>query len=351
MDRRHWQWQNSIYSSGKFLQGLVIHAVFRNLKIDFKKTTMIVSELYEIPYRAELCYQKNKGLILPENVPYIGMGASYVAATAFRYMGIDLFPEKAAEYHNYLQQKRKVGNGVLISQSGHSSETLWCADYFSSFIALVNDPQSPLVQHPNCQKQILLHSGDEKRMASKTYLNTLLVLYMGFGFDPREVIELYKRKLSFYENMGAQLGELIRRKTRGWRKKNLYILGNGPNVATADLASIVLSGVLRTPVPSMSVAQFDHGFKETSKNVLAVAINHDGPESKRTRQLLRTIRKAGGETFEINDTAVDPLYSPLIFPLVFFFAAEYLSKKLGLKSIYEVGTKITRVESVSKDEI
>ncbi len=29
------------------------------------------NEINEIPFRAELCYKKNKGLILPENVPYL----------------------------------------------------------------------------------------------------------------------------------------------------------------------------------------------------------------------------------------------------------------------------------------
>ncbi|RIJ47635.1 hypothetical protein D1614_13710 [Maribellus luteus] len=310
---------------------------------------MVLNELYEIPYCSELCYQKNKGIILPEGVPYIGMGASYIASKTFRYLGIDLFPERASDYFNYLVKNRTLSNGVLISQSGESSETLWCADYFSSFTAVVNSEESKLAAHLNCKNQILLHSGIEKRIPSKTYLNTLLVLYLGFGFDPREVIQVYKKELSYFEETGAELGELIRRRIKGWYKKSIYILGNGPNIATADLAAMILSEVLKKPVQSISASNYDHGYKETSKNTLVIAINHKGPEKSRTRQLLKTIEKAGGEVFELKDAKVDAVYSPLTYPLIFFFAAEYLLDKLKVKSIFEVGKKVTIVDLPSKD--
>ena len=312
---------------------------------------MVNNELYEIPYRFELCYQKNKGLILPEDIPYIGMGASYIAAEAFRYLGIRIYPEKAAEYYNYLVKNRKVNNGVLISQSGHSSETLWCSEYFSSFIGIVNDEESPLVKQANCSKQVFLYSGQEERITSKTYLNTLLVLYLGFGFDPREVLHVYKSKMAHFERIGAELGELIRKSRRRWRKKCIYVLGNGPNIATANIAALVLSEVLKSPVLSMSVSQYDHGFIETSKNVLVIAINHEGPEYKRTKLLLRNIKKIGAEIFELSDPIVNVIYSPLIFPMYFFFAAEHLSHKLKIKSIFEIGSKITKVNpDISKDK-
>ena len=324
----------------------IFQLLFRNLMFHRSYPgRMIKKELYEIPYRFELCYQKNKGLILPEDVPYIGMGASYIATTVFRYLDINLYPEKAAEYFNYLVKKQNVNNGVLISQSGQSSETLWCADYFSSFTAIVNDEDSPLVKHQNCNKPVLLYSADEQGIPSKTYLNTLLVLYLGFGFDPREVIKVYKTRMAYFEQVGTELGELIKKNIRGWRKKkSVYVLGNGPNIATAKLAAMVLSEVLKSPVLSMSASQYDHGFKETSKNAMVISITHEGPEFTRTKELMKTIRKAGATVFEISDPLVNTIYSPLIYPLFFFFAAQYLSNSLKVKSIFEVGNKITRVK-------
>ena len=312
---------------------------------------MVKKELYEIPYRSELCYQKNKGIILPEDVPYIGMGASCFAAQMFRYLGINLYPENAAEFYHYLSPARKLNNGVLISQSGESSETLWCADHFSSFIALVNTENSPLTNHQACIKQLLMHAGKEERITSKTYLNTLMALYLGFGFDPKEVLQIYKTQLTYFEQTGYKIGELIRRRIRGLRRKSVYVLGNGPNIATANVAALVLSEVLKIPVLSMSAAEYDHGFKETSKHVLVIAINHPGPESKRTTELLRTIKAAGAEIFELSDPKTDSVYSPLTYPLFFFFAAEYLSYKMKIRSVFEVGKKITRVShDVVKNE-
>lgn len=292
------------------------------------------SEIYEIPYRAELCYQKNKGLILPEDVPYIGVGASGVATEAFRYLGINILSEKAAEYYNYLIKYKNPEKGVLISQSGQSSETLWCADYVNSFTAVVNNEDSPLGKHENCTKKVLLYSGDENTVTAKTYINTLVILYLGFGFDPHEAIVALKDHIVHFEQIGEQMGELIRSKLR-WRKKGpIYILGNGPNIATANIAALVLSAVIKVPVLSMSVSQFEHGYKETAKDSLIFAINHIGPEQKRTRKFLETVKGAGAKVLEVNNTLVDSVFSPITMPLPFYFAADYLKTKLKLKSVF-----------------
>lgn len=297
-------------------------------------TFIVKSEIYEIPYRAELCYQKNKGVILPEDVPYIGMGASGIATNVFRYMGINILPEKAAEYYNYLIKYKNPGKGVLISPSGKNVETLWCADYVNSFIAVVNDEKSPLGKHENCTKRILLHSGNEREIAAKTYINTLLVLYLGFGFNPLTTIHMLKDQMLHFEQLGAQIGDLVKTKLR-WRKKGaIYILGNGPNIATANVAALVLSKVIKVPVLSMSVSHYENGFKELAKKSLVIGINHDGSEQTRTKQLLKTIKEAGAKVFEVNNTLVESVYSPITLPLPFYFAAEYLSHKLNVKTLF-----------------
>lgn len=308
-------------------------------------------EIYEIPYRAELCYQKNKGLILPEDVPYIGMGASNIATTAFKYLGINILPEKSAEYFNYLIKYIKPKNGVLISQSGESSETLWCADYFQSFIAVINDENSELGKHKNCTKQVLLYSGEEKYITAKTYINTLLVLYLGFGFDPAHAISVLKSELERFEREGIELGEMLYSKMRRRRKPGIYILGNGPNTATARHLALMLSEMTKRPVLSMSVSQYDHGFKETAHDSVVIALNHQGPEQARTSHLLQTIKKIGAEVFEINNTVAESIYSPITFPVPFYFAAEYLAQKLKIKSFSPIGKKIIKVDpELLKDE-
>ncbi|WP_347840926.1 hypothetical protein [uncultured Draconibacterium sp.] len=306
------------------------------------------SEIYEIPYRAELCYKKNKGLILPENVPYIGMGASHIATKAFRYMGINFYAEKAAEYFNYLLRFKKPDKGVLISQSGLSSETLWCADYFKSYTAIINDEESLLGEHANCSKKVLLYSGEEKHITAKTYINTLLILYLGFGFDPAEAIDALKNHQTDFEETGESIGNLVLSRYKRKNRSCLYILGNGPNIATANVAALVLSQTTRMPVLSMSVSQFEHGFMETAKESMILAINHEGREQKRTKRLLLKLKVAGAETYEISNKYVDSIFSPLTLPMPFYFTAEYLARKLKVKTLFELGDKV--VSEISPDK-
>jgi len=296
---------------------------------------MIKTELYEIPYRLELCYQKNKGLILPEKVPYIGMGASYIAIEVFRYLGVPLFAANAAEYEHYLGRNRKDNTAVLVSQSGQSAETLNCARYFSSFIGIVNDAGSPLARQKNCDTAVLLHSGTEERIVSKSYLNTLLVLYLGLGFELKDVLQVHRTHLLHFEQIGIAMGALIKKSQRSWHKRFIYILGNGADNATAKLAAQVLSSVLKTPVAAVAASQFDHGFKTSPKNMLVLALNPGGAERERTQHLLQTIGNEGAEVFEISDPIVAPVFSPLIFPMYFFFAAEYLTDPSKIKSVFD----------------
>ena len=136
--------------------------------------------------------------------------------------------------------------------------------------------------------------------------------------------------------------------TRWWKKSSIYIVGSGPNIATANLAALVLSEVTKVPVMSMSVAQYDHGYKETAKDSLVIGINHDGPDFHRTKDILKTVEKEGGKILELNRPLVETIYSPLTFSIPFFFAAHYLSEKLRGKDVFKVGKKVTRVTKISR---
>lgn len=300
-------------------------------------------EIKEIPEKARMCYKKNKGLILPENLPYLGMGSSHIATKVFRYLGIDLYPEMASDYYNYLTKYKKAKNGVLISQSGHSSETMWCAEYFDSFIAIVNNEKSPLGQHENCSNIISLYADEEKSIPGKTYINTLITMYLGFGFDPWSAIEAITEHLSFFQRRGVELGEIIYKRIRWRRRKGIYIIGSGPNIATAAHAALILGKVTKLPVASMAVAQYDHGAIESAQNTLVIGVNHEGPDFERTKNILNTVQSAGGKTFELISPKVDSIFSPITFSMPFFFAVEYLASKLNVSDPFSVGKKITKV--------
>ena len=305
------------------------------------------NEISEIPDCADLCYNKNKGIILPENIPYLGMGSSYIASSLFRYLGINIFSEVAADYFNYLVKYKKSENGVIISQSGETSETLWCADNFKSFLAIVNNADSTLANHERCSKKLYLYSGEEDFIPSKTYINTLLILYLGFGFDPGKVIKILKNELPFFQDRGEKMGALLYKRIKWNLKKGIYIIGSGPNIATANHAAMILGQITKMPIVAMPVAQYDHMHKETAKNSLVIGINHEGPDYQRTKNILQTVKEAGGKAFELKRPLVESIFSPLTFSIPFFYAAHYLSERLKVGNPFKVGEKVTRIEKDS----
>ena len=301
------------------------------------------NEIYEIPYRAELCYSKNKGVILPEAIPYIGMGASYYATLVFKYLGVKIVPEIASEYYNFLVKNGSPENGVLISQSGRSSEVLWCAKQLKSYVALVNDAESPLTMLDNRLRIIHLYAGSEKLIPTKTYINTLIVLYLGFGFDPGIVLPVLKNSVFDFKEQGKEIANLIFRQIKRRKSRGLYILGNGPNLATAHQAALVLSEVIKRPVVSMSASQYDHGYKEAAPNSLVIAINpKDSLAYNRTNFLLQRIEKVGASVLELSEPGTEEKFSPVTFPVSFFFAAESLAHRLGISNPFVIGTKVTQ---------
>jgi len=86
----------------------------------------MINEISQIPKAAYRCYQALKGAKLPLRVPYLGMGSSCFAALALKHQGVDIQAELASEYFYSISAINKKPLGVLISQSGKSSEVLWC---------------------------------------------------------------------------------------------------------------------------------------------------------------------------------------------------------------------------------
>ncbi len=75
-------------------------------------------EILDIPLVAKNFYAESITCELPHAIPYLGMGSSYFASMAFKYMGVNIFPEMASEYYNYISGDKKLPLAVILSQSG-----------------------------------------------------------------------------------------------------------------------------------------------------------------------------------------------------------------------------------------
>lgn len=280
---------------------------------------------------------------LPLGVPYIGMGSSYFAPLAFKYMGIDILPELASEYYNYQCKYRKSDRAVILSQSGESSESLWCAELFRSFVAITSNGRSSLGNHPVAESTILLHAGEEKYSSSKTYINTLLALFQGFGFNTERAVGLLNEKIGEYRKTGEKLADEIYQKITSERIHGIYVTGSGPNIATAYDASLILSESTRLCFTGLPMAQYDHGPKETSAGSIVIQIVASGKSYNRSMQLSDKIAKAGACVILIEEPDAEEHLSVIHNIVPFNYLAAYLADRLGITETFAIGGKVTKV--------
>lgn len=303
----------------------------------------MLEEIHEIPERARDCHQRNKGLRLPERVPYLGMGSSFFAALALKYLGKPLICETASDYAMYFSTGRSP-LAVLISQSGQSSEVLWNRGLFAEYHSIVNELDSPLARGDNCSQVVPMHAGSEVGSATKSYVNTLVTLYCGHGLDPCPAIRLVKESMGGYEDWGRSVAKAVKLELDTHPQKGLVVLGNGANLATAHQAALILAESIHRPVVSMPVAQFDHGPKEALGNSIVLIVDTNDPEKERTGHLKQLISLHGGTFHAWEESALPYFLSPISCSVPFFYLAAYLSSELGVEDVFAIGGKVTKVD-------
>jgi glutamine---fructose-6-phosphate transaminase (isomerizing) len=301
----------------------------------------LLAEINEIPLRASEFLKMSPNYKLPLRIPYLGMGSSYFAPLAFKYMGINIFPEIASEYYNYIQGRKKRKNAVIISQSGESSEALWCVELFDEYIAITNDFKSALSQNPKASVTISLFAGNEQYSSSKTYINTLLALFKGFGFNAEDAASLLSEKISDYEKLGRKMAGDIYNEITGKNVHGLYVIGNGPNVATAYEAALIMSENTKLCFTGMPMAQYDHGAKETAANSVVIQILARGRSTDRAQKLSRTISQSGAKVLTIEEPDVEETFSVLYNIIPFNYMAVHLARMLKVTEPFAIGGKVT----------
>ena len=301
-------------------------------------------EILEIRARAELCFEKNRSLKLPPHVPYLGMGSSYNAALVASYCGASIQPFLASEYYWYLA-KKKEPLGVLISQSGETSEILWSTQKFEKVVAITNNPDSALAKAQNTAQTIELHAGEEGFSATKTYINTLLCLYLGLGMDPSKAIGKLEDSLSSYASLAQQEAEAISRYMQARSTKGLFVLGSGPNWGTAKQGALLLSETTTFAWQGMSVEEYDHGYKETAENSIVIFLMGNYKNSKRADSVRNILKqKSNANILECREEQLPETLSPFLHILHLDLLAQALQEHLHIDGNWKIGEKITRAE-------
>ena len=301
----------------------------------------MIKEIKEIPEKAQKVLKSTQKLVLPKGVPYLGMGSSYFTTLALYYQGIDIKPEASSTYYNYLSKMIKSKLAVLISQSGRSSETLWCSRLFDEYIAITNYAKSDLGSMDAVRRIVELKAGNEAYSSTKTYINTLIALYNGHKIDPSPAVDKLMTKMKEYETWGREAAEILFKIIVQGTYKGFYIIGNGPNLATAYKGALTMTEMTKYPTIGMSVSSYDHGPKESAKGTAIIVIKSDGPSYRRTSQLFKMVENAGAEVIYLEDESVPEYLSPITSIVPLFFMTYFLAENLHLEKGFEVGDKVT----------
>jgi glutamine---fructose-6-phosphate transaminase (isomerizing) len=304
----------------------------------------MLDEINEIPVRAVEFLKQSPSYILPLGVPYLGMGSSFFAPMAFKYMGINIQPKMASEYFNYLHPDTKLENGVILSQSGRSSEALWCIDLFEKYIAITNYPGNSLGLSPNVAQTIDLMAGDEQFSSSKTYINTLLALFKGFGIDCQHAVDTMIKNMYKYQQLGKKMADEVFYLISTKKIHGIYITGSGPNIATALEGALILSESTKICFNGMSMAQYDHGPKETCAGSIVIQIQAKGKSYDRTKKLAEMIADHDAHVITVEEPEVEEKFSVINNIVPFNYLAYYLAEKLNVTETFVVGRKITEVK-------
>lgn len=318
----------------------------------------VLNEILEIPARA-LDVLNSPVDPLPLHVTYLGMGSSYFAPLAFKYMGVPINPELASEYYYYLARGKKEPLAVLLSQSGRSSEVLWCRELFDQYVAVSNYTGSELCVAPNVARVLPILAGDEQYSSSKTYVNTLVALFKGFGFAPEATVALLADRFEQYRQQGQQLAGQILAVRQQYPIHGMYVTGSGPNIGTAYEAALILSESTKLAFHGLPMAQYDHGPKETANQSIVIQIMAKGQTYERTKRLSEMIARAGAHVFTVEapDQITGPRvtgprvtgpieehFSVLHNIIPFNFMAYYMAEKMNIGETFVVGGKVTEAD-------
>lgn len=227
------------------------------------------------------------------NILFLGMGASFhaaeIATLQCNRAGKTARAVEAEELihmpQSLLEQYQPV---IYISQSGESAEVNPLVERLprEKLVAVTNNPESSLARAA-CLV-LPLYAGDETLIASKTYVNSLVLLWflvrsMTGQMDQSETKKVEKicRRVQLILDGSAAVLE-------PWRGLMdevgpILFVGRGEHAVSARHAAMMMAEWAKRPVQYMSLGSFRHGFIELSEpgvGMVIFASSDDGLEQE-----------------------------------------------------------------------
>jgi glucosamine--fructose-6-phosphate aminotransferase (isomerizing) len=282
-----------------------------------------------------------------------GMGASYHAALAvvpyFHSLGVPAVAVEAIDLLYYNQALLQDGRPLIfISQSGTSAEVAAIAEILpagAELLAITNNPESVLAQRARLVLPTL--AGKESGVATKTYLNCLVVLRLlarrwgGLpSSDPalERVVAESERLVAEADTTAAEWLQALGSAER------LVFAGHGPHVSTARQAAMMLAERARVAAIGMGVGALRHGPIEIAQpGVGAVIFASPGRSSDSAIALAGELASYGasvllvthGRTGRVDAPSepsleIDEFLAPLLDVIPAQIFADALARQLGV---------------------
>jgi fructoselysine-6-P-deglycase FrlB-like protein len=253
---------------------------------------------------------------------------------------------------------------IYISQSGDSAEVQPLVDQLTDstqLIAITNNPSSLLSRKSGLLLPMV--AGEEMLIASKTYVNTLALLWLvaqRWSAAPMDNAFDALRCLGERADAMRRAPELAVEKLDALfsASKRVVFLGHGPHAASARQAAMTLSEWPKLPCYAFGVGAYRHGFIETADPSTGVILFTPPGRSRASALALahdlasygaRVLCIENGQVLNLNEEPasqppVDEFLSPILDILPVQWYAEAAARlhlpTLGFRYLSKVVSKL-----------
>ena len=231
-----------------------------------------------------------------DRIIFTGMGSSHYATTPLELIlarqGIPVWRLDTARL---LDTPEMITRRTLLwvtSQSGRSGEVVSLMARLprggeAVVVATTNDPTSPLAT--DADHVLLLHSGEEATVSSKSYLNTLAMLHrMGAKLEGRDDADAVAEILRVASGLRARLGappsilDLLAKDALAGPRPRFALVGSDADAATALTGALILKEAAKVAAEGYVGGGFRHGPMELAGPGLTLLLFATGTEKDAT---------------------------------------------------------------------
>lgn len=295
-----------------------------------------------------------------------GMGASYhaasIAAFGLARLGIPAAAVEASDALHFQMGRSGADDAlwVVISQSGSSGEVAALLDTFAGRVPIVGiSNQEDGLLAKKASRFLPMVAGDEMLIASKTYLNTLaLVWLLGRSLAGRlagadfETLAALASRVEGLIAAGPQQNARLLPLVEG--SSPCLFLGHGPHAISARQAAMGLAEWAKIGTQSFAIGAFRHGFIETVE-AGAGAVIFAPPGSATAGSALtlaRDLQRFGAKILWVangrvqsepgaaDETPVDEFLSPILDIVPVQLTAEELARRRGFGQGFRYISKV-----------